>query len=73
MAFILTSWCKAHKREVGTNATDGITVNSWFKKVHVSFLKSRVVWFKTDLCSESKSRSSEKMPYVGKFATWDLS
>ena len=25
MAFILTSWCKAHKREVGTNATDGVT------------------------------------------------
>ena len=36
------------------------TVNSRFKKVHFSFLKSRVVWFKKDLCSESKNRSSEK-------------
>ena len=36
------------------------TVNSWFKKVHFSFLKSRVVWFKKDLCSESKNRLSEK-------------
>ena len=38
----------------------GSTVNSRFKKVHFSFLKSRVVWFKKDLCSESKNRSSEK-------------
>ena len=36
------------------------TVNSRFKKVHFSFLKSRVVWCKKDLCSESKNRSSEK-------------
>ena len=27
------------------------TVNSWFKKVHFSFLKSRVVWFKKNLCT----------------------
>ena len=37
-----------------------IRVNSRCKKVHFSFLKSRVVWFKKDLCSESKNRSSEK-------------
>ena len=36
------------------------TVNSRFKKVHFSFLESRVVWFKKDLCSESKSWSSKK-------------
>ena len=36
------------------------TVNSRFKKVHFSFLKSRVVWFKKDQCSKSKNRSSEK-------------
>ena len=36
------------------------TVNSQFKTVHFSFLKSRVVWFKKELCSESKNRSSEK-------------
>ena len=36
------------------------TVNSRFKKVHFSFLKSRVVWFKKDLCSESKNWLSEK-------------
>ena len=45
------------------------TVNSWFKKVHFSFLKSRVVWFKKD----SKNLLSKKMPSVGEFATWDLS
>ena len=27
------------------------TVNSRVKKVHYSFLKSRVVWFKKDLCT----------------------
>ena len=36
------------------------TVNSRFKKLHFSFLKSRDVWFKKDLCSESRNRSSEK-------------
>ena len=36
------------------------TVNSRFKKVHFSFLKSRVVWFRKDLCSESKNQLSEK-------------
>ena len=36
------------------------TVNSRFKKPHFSFLKSRVVWFKKDLCTEFKNRSSEK-------------
>ncbi len=35
------------EKNVGSN-----TVNSRFKKVHFSFLKSRVVWFKKDLCSE---------------------
>ena len=39
---------------------DTNTVNSRFKKVHFSSLKSRVVWFKKDLCSESKNRLSEK-------------
>ena len=34
--------------------------NSWFKKVNISFLKSRVVWFKKDLCSKPKNRSSER-------------
>ena len=38
----------------------GNTVNSWFKKVHFSFLNLRVVWFKKDLCSEFKNLSSEK-------------
>ena len=38
----------------------GSTVNSQFKKVYFFFLKSKVVWFKKDLCSESKNRSSEK-------------
>ena len=36
------------------------TVNSRFMNVHFSFLKSRVVWFEKDLCSEFKNRSSEK-------------
>ena len=36
------------------------TVNSWCKKVYFSFLKSRVVWFKEDLCYESKNQLSEK-------------
>ena len=36
------------------------TVKSWFKKVHFFFLKSRLVWFKKDLCSESKNRFPEK-------------
>ena len=56
-----------------TMLTKNSTVNSWFKKVHFSFLKSRVVWFKKDLCSESKNRSSKNNAYVGEFATWDLS
>ena len=33
----------------------------------------KVVWFKKRLSSESKTRFSKKMPYVGEFATWDLS
>ena len=49
------------------------TVKCWFKKFHFSFLKSRVVWFKKKICSDSKNQSSEKMCYVGEFATWDLS
>ena len=49
------------------------TVNSRFGKVHFSFLQSRVVRFKKDLCSESKNQLSEKMPYIGEFATWNLS
>ena len=36
------------------------TVNSRFKKVQFSFLKSRVVWSKKYLCSESKNQSSKK-------------
>ena len=40
--------------------SNSYTVYSGFKKVLFSFLKSRVVWFKKDLCSESKNRSSEK-------------
>ena len=35
-----------------------ITVNSQFKRPHFSFLKSRVVLFKKDLCSESKDFAS---------------
>ena len=51
----------------------GGTVNSWFKKVHFSFLKSRVVWFKKDLCSESKNWLSEKNTYyVGEFTTCEI-
>ena len=38
------------------------TVKSWFKKVHFFFLKSRLVWFKKDLCSESKNRLPPKNP-----------
>ena len=35
-----------------------------------SFLKSRVVWFKKYLCTESENRSSEKkMSYVGEFTS----
>ena len=41
------------------NKTKG-TVNSRFKKLHFSFLKSSVVWFKKDFWYESKIRSSEK-------------
>ena len=48
------------------------TVNSRFKKAHFSFLKLRFVWFKKDLCSESKNGQLKKMPYVGEFSTWDL-
>ena len=33
---------------------DFITGKSLFKKLHFSFLKSSVVWFKKDLCTESK-------------------
>ena len=40
------------------------TVNSWFKKVHFSFLKSRVVWFKKDLCNESNNQSSKKFGWI---------
>ena len=47
---------------LGLYCDDFGTVNSWFKKVHVFFLKSRVVRFKKDLCSESK------INYVGEFA-----
>ena len=36
------------------------TLKSWFKNVHFFFLKSRLVWFKKDLCSESKNRLPEK-------------
>ena len=36
------------------------TVNSRFKKVNFSFLKSRVVWFKKNLWSDSKNWPSEK-------------
>ena len=36
------------------------TINSQFKEVHFSFLKLRVVWFKKDLCSESKNSLSER-------------
>ena len=38
---------------------DTSTVESRFKKFHFSFLKSGVVWFQKDLCSESKNWSSE--------------
>ena len=36
------------------------TVKSWFKKVHFFSLKSRLVWFKKDLCSKSKNRLPPK-------------
>ena len=42
------------------------TVNSRFKKVHSSFFKSRVVWFKKDLCSESKNQSHRGIPAIRK-------
>ena len=48
-------------------------VNSQFRKAHFSFLRLRFVWFKKDLCSESKNGQPKKMPYVGEFSTWDLS
>ena len=48
------------------------TVKSRFRKLHFFFLKSRVVWFKKDLCTESKNRSSKKMFYPGEFTGWDL-
>ena len=41
-----------------------ITGKSRFKKPHFFFLKSRVVWFKKDLCTESENRSAEKMTYL---------
>ena len=49
------------------------TGESRFKKPYFSFLQLRVVWFKKDLCIESKNRSSKKMSYVGKFISCDLS
>ena len=39
------------------NCTTG---KSRFKKLHFSFLKSRVVWFKKDLCTEFKNSSYQK-------------
>ena len=48
------------------------TVNSRLKKVHFSFLKSSIVWFKKVLCSESNNWLSEKNTLEGEFATWDL-
>ena len=47
--------------------------NYLFNKVNLFFLKSRVVRFKKDWCSESKNWSSGKMSYVGEFASWYLS
>ena len=58
MTFDIENWL--WKSNSGTLWQLATTVNSWLKKVYFSFLKSRVVWFKTDLCSESKNRSSEK-------------
>ena len=49
------------------------TGKSWFKKPHFSFLISRVVWFKKDLCYISKNRLLQKRPYVSEFARWYLS
>ena len=49
------------------------TVNPRFKKVHFFFLKSRVVWCKKNLCSKSKNGRQRKLPYVGEFASLDLS
>ena len=47
-----------YKQETGT-------VNSRFSKVNFSILKLRVVWLKTS--------RPKKMPYLGGFASWDLS
>ena len=68
-SFVLRKFC----RMICNCAWGFSTVNSRFKKVNFSSLKSRVVWFRKDLCSEPKNRSSKKMPYVGEFETWDLS
>ena len=43
------------------------TVRPRFKKLHFSFLKSRVVWFKKDLCTESKNRLSDKNAWCRQF------
>ena len=49
------------------------TVNSWFKKVRFSFLKSRVFDLRKIYVMNLKTSLPKKMPYLGEFATWDLS
>jgi hypothetical protein len=58
--FLSHSSLKVNKLIYSFEPLLGSTVNSRFKKVHFSFLISRYVWFKKDLCSESKNWSPEK-------------
>ena len=45
------------------------TGKSQFKKLRFSSLKSSHIWFQKDFCTKSKNQSSEKMFYVGEFAS----
>ena len=58
-AFYTSSWGEKISYQI-SNTLNYNTVNSRFKKFNFSFLKSRVVWFKKNLYSESKNRSTEK-------------
>ena len=53
---------------LGKTLNLAITGKSQFKISHFFSLRSRVVWFKKNLCTESESWSAEKMSYVGEFA-----
>ena len=45
---------------LNSHSTFPTTGKSWFKKSQFFFLKSRVVWFKKYLCTESVHQSAEK-------------